>query len=241
MAYAGRFLHPIRASLSAVSSPYSYMSHSRNQFYGKYEQLRSWVKGLEPVLLDRASRFQYKLYIQRKHMRNPCFSGSKLSVGSIFGVSVVYGMVNLWPRVAYAMDGTDILVGEQHEDLLGASDLLEDDPCTIWALARKFWLPTFLVLTVLVGWDHPITLVTKVILFLLSTKPSPLSVYLFVEQSLYANKVEVEDYKLLCLARVELRDQKILLLGILGSWWVLQSSPCQGAFSIFGNRALKNR
>lgn len=33
------------------------------------------------------------------------FSGSKLSMGSIFGVSVVFGSINLWPHFVYAMDG----------------------------------------------------------------------------------------------------------------------------------------
>lgn len=40
-------------------------------------------------------------------------------------------------------------------------------------------------------------------------------------QSLYASKVEVEDFQLLCLARVEVRDQKFTLVGILGGWWPL--------------------
>lgn len=32
-------------------------------------------------------------------------SGSKLSIGSIFGVSIVLGSKSFWPRIAYAMDG----------------------------------------------------------------------------------------------------------------------------------------
>ncbi|OVA20764.1 hypothetical protein BVC80_887g49 [Macleaya cordata] len=46
-------------------------------------------------------------------------------------------------------------------------------------------------------------------------------------QSLYAKKVDVEDYMLLCLANVEFRGRKITLIGILGSWWVLRSTPLQ--------------
>ncbi|KAJ4972738.1 hypothetical protein NE237_005912 [Protea cynaroides] len=42
--------------------------------------------------------------------------------------------------------------------------------------------------------------------------------------------MHVEDYKLFCLARIEIRDQKITLIGILGSWWVIQSSPAQGEY-----------
>ncbi|XP_020589576.1 uncharacterized protein LOC110030922 isoform X4 [Phalaenopsis equestris] len=42
---------------------------------------------------------------------------------------------------------------------------------------------------------------------------------------LYVKKVEVEDYKILCMARVELRDMKLDVIGILGGWWVFQTSP----------------
>lgn len=42
---------------------------------------------------------------------------------------------------------------------------------------------------------------------------------MFHLQPLYARKVEVEDFKLLCLAKVEVQDQKFTLVGILGGWW----------------------
>lgn len=48
-------------------------------------------------------------------------------------------------------------------------------------------------------------------------------------QTIYANKVEVQDYKLLCLARVQVIDQKMTLVGILGGWWAVPSS--QGVLS----------
>ncbi|XP_031286545.1 uncharacterized protein LOC116145244 isoform X3 [Pistacia vera] len=53
--------------------------------------------------------------------------------------------------------------------------------------------------------------------------------HLFLFKTLYANKVEVQDYMLLCLARVEVIDQKLTLVGILGGWWALPSS--QGVLS----------
>lgn len=69
----------------------------------------------------------------------------------------------------------------EHQDSVGGSD--EDDSRKVfWALAGKLWLPVFFALTVLLGLDQPMQLAVKVILFLLSTKPSPLSVYLVVEQ-----------------------------------------------------------
>ena len=58
----------------------------------------------------------------------------------------------------------------------------------------------------------------------------------FYLQSLYASKVEVQDYKLLCLAAVEVRDQKFTLVGILGTWWTLPHLPYREAFSFVRNR-----
>lgn len=108
----------------------------------------------------------------------------------------------------------------------------------LWKLVRRFWLPIFFVATVLTNLDYPFTILfIKLTLFLLSTNPNPFSVYVFVDQlcrqsickdtkffdrkSFYASKVEVQDYKLLCLADVEVRDHKFTLVGILGTWWTL--------------------
>ncbi|KAA8530212.1 hypothetical protein F0562_004921 [Nyssa sinensis] len=251
MSSAGRFLPSIRASLTVMP-----LSHSRITFYGKFEPLTTWIKGLEPAVHNRASSSCWKLYILRNRMQNFCKSGHKFSVASIFGASVVFGSISLWPRVAYAMDGLDILVDDHRVDSLGAPDS-DEDLHNFLAFAMKLWLPVLLFLTVLMNWDHPIILATRVTFILLSTKPSPFSVYLFIEQlrrqsieqhpllykfkSLYAKKVEVEDYVFLCLARVELKDQKFTLIGILGSWWVLPVSPCQEAFSVLKNRTLNIR
>lgn len=57
-------------------------------------------------------------------------------------------------------------------------------------------------------------------------------------QSLYAKKVEVEDYTFLCVARVEIEDKRLTLIGILGNWWVLQFTPCEGVLSALKNRTL---
>ncbi|KAJ9683400.1 hypothetical protein PVL29_019122 [Vitis rotundifolia] len=234
-----RFLQPIKASLDAIAPCYSSPSHSAFPFYGRFGPLKTLIKDLEPVLYKRASRFHDKLNIQRTYLKNFCFRGSKLSMGSIFGVSVVFGSINLWPHFVYAMDGHDILAGDYHVDSLGVSDL-EQGPHTFWMLAKKLWLPFLFFVTVLVNWEHPIKLVIKATIFLLATKPGPFSVYLSVEQlrhqsmrqhpyfykfkSLYAKKVEVRDYKLFCIAKVELRDKEFELVGILGGWWVLPSS-----------------
>lgn len=76
--------------------------------------------------------------------------------------------------------GQDILVDDR--DFSGGSSNVGKDFPLIWIYVRKLWLPAFFFLTVLVNWDHPIILMTKVVLFLFSTKPSPLSVYVFIEQ-----------------------------------------------------------
>ncbi|XP_058091892.1 uncharacterized protein LOC131237872 isoform X4 [Magnolia sinica] len=237
MAYLGRFLLPIRVSFSSLSPRNSTLSPCRNPLTGKYAQLKTWMRALEPAVQTHVSKCQLNLNMQRKWINNLSSSGKKMGAGSIVGLSVLIGSTELYPTIAYAMDENEILAEEHRADFWDASGCLEDeDPHTFWPWARKCWLPALLVLTVVMGWEHPLTLAIKVALFLFSTKPSPLSVYLFIEQAFYAKKVEVEDYKLLCLARVELRDKKITLMGILGSWWVLQSSPSPspGVISFFG-------
>ena len=53
-------------------------------------------------------------------------------------------------------------------------------------LARKLWLPAFFFLTVLSNLGDSITILfIKLTLFLLSTKPSPFSVYVFVDKVRY--------------------------------------------------------
>ncbi|XP_039026005.1 uncharacterized protein LOC120159481 [Hibiscus syriacus] len=158
---------------------------------------------------------------------------------SIFGASVLFGAVYCWPRFSYALDGLDIFADDNHLETFDASEG-KDDRHKLWLLMRKLWLPLFFIFTVLMNWDSPFAVTTRILLFILSTKPSPSSIYLFVEKlrrglvrqkpffyrfkSLHASKVEVQDYKLLCLATVEIGDQKLQLIGILGGWWSLPSS-----------------
>lgn len=179
------------------------------------------------------------------YLRNFRVSGSYMCCGSILGVSIASA-----PIIAHAMDAGDALV-DDHE-LMDLSEE-EENAHQLWRLTRKFWLPVFFFLTVLTNLDDSITILfIKLTLFLLSTKPNPFSVYVFVDQlcqqsmrqetrflrikSLYASKVEVQDYKLLCLAAVEVRDQKFTLVGILGSWWALPHLPFWEAFSFVRSR-----
>ncbi|OAY69263.1 hypothetical protein ACMD2_12618 [Ananas comosus] len=125
-------------------------------------------------------------------------------------------------------------------DYAEPSGYLKDDLNTFWALTRKFQLPVVLLVMVFLGWRRPVTLVVNIILLLFCTRPSPFSIYMFIEQLrqremrrdpsfhktkfLYARNVEVEDYKLLCIGEVELRDKKLHVIGILGGWWIFSVS-----------------
>ncbi|XP_052477696.1 uncharacterized protein LOC105778167 [Gossypium raimondii] len=228
MAWTAKFLLPFRQSFS----------QSRNLFHGKIRPLKTWVHIFETKLQSRASKFEYMLSIQRKYVQDCCFSGNR-HMRSIFGASVMFGAVYCWSHISHAMDGLDIFADDNHLESFDASEG-EDDRHKLWLLMRKLWLPLFFVFTVLVNWDNPFAVITRILLFLLSTKPSPSSIYLFVEKlchgymrqkphfykykALHASKVEVQDYKLLCLAIVEIGDEKIRLIGILGGWWSLPSS-----------------
>ncbi|TXG54695.1 hypothetical protein EZV62_019951 [Acer yangbiense] len=189
-------------------------------------------------ILKFSAEFQYtkKIYPESKIVRQVMFqllASCGKSIASMFGASVIIGSVSFQPHFAYAMDEHDILLDDYHGELSGASSM-EESSLAFGAFVRKFWLPAFFLFTVLINWDHPIMLATKIIVLLFSTRPSPLSVYLYIDQSLYAKKVEVQDYKLLCIATVEVADQKLTLVGILGGWWALPSSQTetQGVFSV---------
>ncbi|KAM7267513.1 hypothetical protein ACFE04_009679 [Oxalis oulophora] len=151
--------------------------------------------------------------------------GSKLSITRVLGVSGICGsLFFFWPSILHAMDGSRrrVMLLEGHSSTFDFSEVEEKH--ALWVFVRRFKLPVFFFFTVLTYWDHPALLAIKIILFLLTTKPSPFSVYVLVEQSLYANKVEVQDYKLICLARVEIRGQKFRFVGMLGGWWILPLS-----------------
>ncbi|OMO59233.1 hypothetical protein CCACVL1_24978 [Corchorus capsularis] len=116
---------------------------------------------------------------------------------SILGVSVAFGAVYCFPRCVYAMDGLDILVDDSRMESFDAPEG-EDDQLKLWISG--------------------IDICAKSLIF------TDLSDNYFSMQPVYASKVDVQDYKLFCLARVEIEDQKLRLIGILGGWWTLPSS-----------------
>ncbi|CAK8533729.1 unnamed protein product [Lathyrus sativus] len=202
--------------------------------------LKLKVKTLKLSQSQRAFIFQPPLNLTANYLRNFRYSG----IGCILGASVATAST-----IAYSMDVEDTLWDDRRNN---SQDLLKDEENMqdLWKVVGKFWLPILFFLTVLTNLDNPVTvLFIKLTIFLLSTKPNPFSVYVFVDQlcqqsiredtsffnkkSVYASKVEVQDYKLLCLADVEVRDHKFTLIGILGTWWTLphlpeEASYCQG-------------
>lgn len=129
-----------------------------------------------------------------------CLLGRKMLAGSFLGLSVVAGVMYNQPIVTYAMDGnvailtkymdrpcslvslTDVAIADHYVDDEGPSGFLKDDLHTLWSLTRKFELPIVLLVTVVLGWRHPITLAINIALLLLCTKPNPLTIYMFIEQ-----------------------------------------------------------
>ncbi|BBN13401.1 hypothetical protein MPTK1_6g03180 [Marchantia polymorpha subsp. ruderalis] len=113
---------------------------------------------------------------------------------------------------------------------------------------RRLWLPSLCVLTIALGWQYPLSLVANILFLMWSSKPSPSSIYMWVEERreeeamekrglervkaqvsgfLEASAVmhvEVRDYKLFCLARVTSLTKRSTMIGILGDWWVIYSS-----------------
>ncbi|CAI0455146.1 unnamed protein product [Linum tenue] len=247
MANAGKFLNPIKKSISLLCSRHSSpISQSRQLVHREFDSVTTLIKRLRPSLTQH-NKF---LSLRTFGTLNSAVRRASLAIGIAGGASIVIGSVTFSPAVAYAMDGVDILMDDDREPF-DASDR-DEFAHAAWMVIRKLWLPVFFVLTIVSNWNHPIVLFTKGVLLLLATRPSPLTVYLFVEQlcnqskrqephsfwakSLYARKVEVQDYKFLCIATVEVRDRRFTLVGILGGWWVLPLSP--QAFSSFWESAL---
>ena len=81
-----------------------------------------------------------------------------------------------------------LVAGDALVDDHESQDLSEEeiDVHHLLRLARKLWLPAFFFLTVLSNLGDSITILfIKLTLFLLSTKPSPFSVYVFVDKVRY--------------------------------------------------------
>lgn len=121
----------------------------------------------------------------------------------------------------------------------------DEERTSLFLWVRRLWVPLLMVMTVAMGWHYPLSLGINLVFLLWSTKPTPSSIYIWVEQkrlnaaqrrhgvgrlkSQLSNAsmlmhVEVQDYGVACLARVSSLTQKMLVIGVLGDWWVLYSS-----------------
>ncbi|KAI3768773.1 hypothetical protein L2E82_19606 [Cichorium intybus] len=250
MAHTIRFLQLIRVgtttkSLASVLPP---------RITLKFVPFKSLMKSFEspsgrctrPLIVD------WKLHLQRYfHMTKSYNIGYEFSMGRLLGVSAVLGSFFLRPRFAHCIDGYGISVDDHS---VGESET-DDNPHYFMIFAKKLMVPIALLLIVWMNWNYPVALGVKVVLTLLSTKPSPFSVYVFIEQlqqqyrgqhpflhkfkSLYAKKVEVDDYTVLCIAKVEIGDEKYTLLGILGGWWVFEITSLRSAISGFRTKSLE--
>lgn len=113
---------------------------------------------------------------------------------------------------------------------LGDNDIVHSNKKLSRACATWYWLGIFLN-SIVLSWGHGIHLCmfhASMKLFFslfLSRKVCAsqfdmmLKSYFINVQSLVARKIEVEDYKLLCVAKVEMKHQKFTLVGVLGGWW----------------------
>ncbi|KAL0554849.1 hypothetical protein IC582_008777 [Cucumis melo] len=231
MAFASKFLRPLpRAFVFASSSSSSSSSFNPARFCcAKFEPFTLFPTNFGSFLCNRLPNLRLA-FSGAKGIYLPLI-GSQFSKRTILGTSVVLGSISSWPNASLAMD--DRLIDASQEDI-DTSDYVKSAK-NFWELALRLWLPFLLCWTVLINLNHPIVVVGKVVLFLVSTKPSPLSVYIFVEKlrssssqephlsnwkkRLVARKVEVEDYKVLCVAKVEMKHQNFTLVGVLGGWW----------------------
>ncbi|KAL2552488.1 Uncharacterized protein Fot_06107 [Forsythia ovata] len=248
--YAARFLQPIRVSLAAsISFPHLRLAfYSTIPRYGKFEHLNTWMKskGLRPQAHCYSHKSNWNFI--RTYCQYFCSFRNKgyiYNMANVVALCAAFGSISLWPHIAYSMNGFQRSGDNRPSGLLGGS-YSEENLRAVMNIIRKLLVPVFLVLTVWLNWGHPVNVAIKVILILLSTKPVPSSVYIFVEQlrhqlmrqhpflykfgPLHAKMVEVEDYTLLCLARVEIKDERFILIGILGSWWIMPLSSAKEVF-----------
>ncbi|XP_057856012.2 uncharacterized protein LOC131065518 isoform X2 [Cryptomeria japonica] len=168
--------------------------------------------------------------------------GCKLYLGKVLGYSFLTGL--LCPPPLYALAEADQRTNFLDQSV--RSGMQDEGPPKFLLWARKLLIPMLLVMTVVMGWNYPVSLAINVVFILLSTKPTPSSIYLWVEEWRQQNlleshgfdwlklgkplHVEVQDYKLLCLAQVTSLNQKMLMIGILGEWWILYTSTSRFNF-----------
>lgn len=79
------------------------------------------------------------------------------------------------------IEGYASSVDDRSMDVFGKSEA-DDNPHNALIFVKRLLVPIALLWLVWTHWDYPIALGVKVLLTLLSTKPSRSSVYVFIEQ-----------------------------------------------------------
>uniref|UniRef100_A0A0D9Y3U9 UspA domain-containing protein n=1 Tax=Oryza glumipatula TaxID=40148 RepID=A0A0D9Y3U9_9ORYZ len=163
----------------------------------------------------------------------PQLSGHKLVKGLGMGSTLAATFCS--QKVVYAEE-----VAEQpSEGLIGPST--KHQISKLWTIIRKYQLPVGLIALIALGWQNPLGLFINVLLILYSSRPSPYSIYLFLqevrhgemhqnrafwkEEAVLTRKVDTKDYKLFSIGTVESADREVLhVIGILGNWWIYRAS-----------------
>ncbi|KAH7658885.1 hypothetical protein IHE45_17G119200 [Dioscorea alata] len=154
--------------------------------------------------------------------------GRKVCFRSCVGLSVATGLVCTQTSVAHAM-------ADYHSDSGETTEAMRRETNRFWSLMRKIQLPILLAFVLLYSRGHPIAVAIDFFLLLFCTRPNPLSIYIFIEELrqrdmhadpsfyktklLYLKNVQVKDYKILCVAKVELVHKRLFVIGMLGEWF----------------------
>jgi len=234
---------PTRSGATVAASP-----QRISLFVGRYHNFsRTRLMNIESYQYLNASRSWCQLNSKLQDLAQRVYRspGCKLPLGTFFGLSIATGVLGSLPEYALAERDQPGKV----LDLTNSTGKWDEGQSKILSWARKLWIPMLLLMTVVMGWNYPVSLAVNIVFLLFSTKPTPSSIYLWVEEWRQQNllishgfdwlklgpalHVEVHDYKLLCLAQVTSINQKLTMIGILGEWWILHSSSSRLNFGPF--------
>ena len=77
---------------------------------------------------------------------------------------------------------TYVLPGSEDTSTHEGDDKRDGDHSLVFVWMRRLWVPLLLVMTVAMGWYYPISLSLNCLFLLWSTRPTPSSIYIWVEQ-----------------------------------------------------------
>ncbi|KAH9319032.1 hypothetical protein KI387_020801, partial [Taxus chinensis] len=163
------------ASKAAAFSP------TFSSFVGSYQSLaKTRLANHWSSQYHNASRFRCHLNSKlQDSVQHLCHCpGHNLHLRKVFGLSFVTGFLSCPPQ--YALAEAD--QWPKFWDQSVSSGTQDEGPPKFLLWARKLLIPMLLVMTVVMGWNYPTSLAINVLFILLSTKPTPSSIYLWVEE-----------------------------------------------------------